>query len=39
MTRLGNPIVGLQAGAVGGAFFAFIFNPKLFISDDDQRQR
>lgn len=31
---LGNPVVGLRSGAVGGAFFAFIYNPNLFSRDE-----
>lgn len=27
---LTNPVVALKAGAVGGAFFAFIYDPALF---------
>lgn len=33
---LGNLGVGLRAGALGGAFFAFIYDPRLFADSSGQ---
>jgi hypothetical protein len=33
---LGDPLVAVRYGALGGAFFAFIYRPDLFARRDDE---